>query len=404
MIIKAIAPTVLKKQALQASELPDNQKVIVEAGKEYKVRTYKTAENGHYSVELDYNAGTWYLWSGHWQLPWEDCEEMSEIFTPANLKAIMPQARAADLETYCDPINRVLADFDMANPVRSAAFIAQVAHESGSLRYKEEIASGSAYEGRKDLGNTRPGDGKRFKGRGLIQLTGRANYRACGLALNLDLENNPELVVQDPYTNAAVAGWYWQSRNINAAADREDFQRVTRLINGGLNGYGDRVQYWERAKSALYGPKATVFTVPTDTAPQSWQQVNWQNFNTPVSKYFTVREVTNGDRRRLPSEDEIKANIFQLARELDIVREAWGSPIIVTSWYRPAAINRSVGGARNSQHLYGKGVDVRPARGNIHDFQRWLDTVAWADKALGYGAIKGFVHLDLRPGKIRWNY
>jgi hypothetical protein len=101
MLIKAIAPTVLKKQAVQASDLADHQKVAVEAGKEYKVRTYTEAENGHYSVELDYDAGTWYLWSGHWDLPWEDSQEMSEISTLANLKAIMPQATATDIETYC---------------------------------------------------------------------------------------------------------------------------------------------------------------------------------------------------------------------------------------------------------------------------------------------------------------
>ena len=86
------------------------------------------------------------------------------------------------------------------------------------------------------------------------------------------------------------------------------------------------------------------------------------------------------------------------------MREAWGSPLLVNSWYRPPDINRAVGGASNSQHLYGKAADIRPAQGNIYDFQKWLDNVAWKDKAVGYGAKKGFVHVDLRPGRIRWNY
>lgn len=333
MIIKSVASTYLKKTVLQSSDLAENQRVPIPIGKEYKVRTFSAAEAGHYLVELDYNAGTWYLWSGHWQLPWEDHQEKPEIFTLASLKTIIPQASASDLETYCDPINQVLSDFEIATPSRAAAFIAQVAHESGSLRYKEEIASGRAYEGRRDLGNTQPGDGSRYKGRGLIQLTGRANYRACGLALNLPLEANPELVVKDPYTNAAVAGWYWQSRHINAAADAGDFQRVTRLINGGLNGYPDRVQFWERAKQVLSNPMSTSAN-PKTTIPQTWQAVSWRDFDAKVSQYFTVKEVTNSDPRRFPQADDIKRNIFTLAQALDQVREAWGSPLIVTSWHR----------------------------------------------------------------------
>lgn len=403
--IKATTQTFLKKTVGQASQLSDNQKVPVMEGKTYEIISYTEAEQGHYQVELNYGAGTWYLWSGHWQLPWEDNQEEIDFFSPENLKAIMPHASNSDIATYVNPLNKVLSDFDLGTKARACAFIAQIAHESGSLRYKEEIASGAAYEGRRDLGNTQPGDGKRFKGRGLIQLTGRANYRQCGQALNLPLEQNPELVVKDPYTNAAVAGWYWQSRNINAAADKGDFERVTRLINGGLNGYSDRLQYWERAKKVLSSGETSV--TPTNnnvSVPSNYQSINWNDFNAKVSKYFTVREVTNGDRRRIPTDNTIKQNIFTLARELDRVREAWGSGIIVTSWYRPPAVNRAIGGATRSQHILGKAADIRPVQGDLYRFQDWLDKVAWKDKALGYGAKKGFVHLDLRPGNIRWNY
>lgn len=402
MLIEATSETYLKKAAVQSSQLADNQKIKIPVGKEYQILTHSEADDGHYLVELDYGAGTWYIWSGHWRLPWEDHQEVDnhtskEFYTSENLKAIAPYATATDIATYVEPLNKVLNDFDLATPTRAAAFIAQIAHESGSLHYKEEIASGAAYEGRKDLGNTQPGDGKRYKGRGLIQLTGRANYRACGRALGLSLEENPELVIKEPYLNAAVAGWFWQSHNINAAADVGDFKKVTRLINGGLNGYEDRCQFWERAKHILC-PSSII------AVPQSWKEVNWSDFNAKVSKYFTVREVTNSDRRRLPQNDDIKKNIFALAQELDKVREAWGKPLIITSWYRPPAINKAIGGASNSQHIYGKAADIKPTQGNIYDFQKWLDCVAWKDKALGYGAKKGFVHCDLRSGRIRWNY
>jgi hypothetical protein len=154
-----------------------------------------------------------------------------------------------------------------------------------------------------------------------------------------------------------------------------DFKKVTRLINGGLNGYEDRYQFWERAKHILC-PSSII------AVPQSWREVNWSDFNAKVSKYFTLREVSNSDRRRLPQTDDIKKNIFALAQELDKVREAWGAPLIITSWYRPPAINKAIGGASNSQHIYGKAADIKPTQGNLYDFQKWLDYVAWKDKAL----------------------
>ena len=97
---------------------------------------------------------------------------------------------------YFGPLNDAMDEFTINTPQRQAMFLAQIAHESGELRYVEEIASGAAYEGRADLGNTEPGDGVRYKGRGLIQITGRANYAVCGLALDLDLIANPELLLE----------------------------------------------------------------------------------------------------------------------------------------------------------------------------------------------------------------
>jgi putative chitinase len=137
--------------------------------------------------------------------------------------------------------------------LRRAHFLAQVGCESGELRFMEEIASGQDYEGRRDLGNTQPGDGQRFKGRGLIQLTGRANYTEYGRALGREAEvlAYPELVATDKALCADLAGWYWAKRELNALADRDDLTAVTRRVNGGLNGLEERRRLLQRAKALL---------------------------------------------------------------------------------------------------------------------------------------------------------
>lgn len=132
--------------------------------------------------------------------------------------------------------------------LRLAHFMAQLAHESGSFRYMEEIASGAAYEGRKDLGNFFAGDGKRFKGRGPIQLTGRANYRAFGRRIGIDLERHPEIAAV-PSIGLHTALEYWKDRNLNSYADRDDVMTITRKINGGTNGLADRKHHLAKIKA-----------------------------------------------------------------------------------------------------------------------------------------------------------
>lgn len=172
------------------------------------------------------------------------------MVTDDELKQIMPNCAAAKRTDYLPFIQQAMQEFEITSYLREAAFLAQLAHESGELRYMEEIASGSAYEGRKDLGNTQPGDGKRYKGRGPIQLTGRANYQKYGDLLGLDLINNPT-VAATKEVGFRIAGQFWKLNGLNELADQQDFKQITKRINGGYNGLDDRTMYYNRAKQVL---------------------------------------------------------------------------------------------------------------------------------------------------------
>ncbi|HVG61347.1 MAG TPA: LysM peptidoglycan-binding domain-containing protein [Hyalangium sp.] len=166
------------------------------------------------------------------------------------LKRVMPNLSDAKARQVLPHLNKAMVEANINTPKRQAAFLAQLAHESGELRYFEEIASGAAYEGRRDLGNTQPGDGVRFKGRGPIQLTGRSNYRAAGKALGIDLERNPKRAA-DLDVGFRTAAWFWNSRGLNKYADAGNFREVTRRINGGYNGLASREAYYRRALNVL---------------------------------------------------------------------------------------------------------------------------------------------------------
>ncbi len=163
---------------------------------------------------------------------------------------------AADL--YADHLAATCEAFDINTPTRLAAFLAQVGHESGSLRHVREVwgptPAQERYEGRKDLGNLEPGDGFRYRGRGLIQCTGRDNYRRITQWLSAygapDFEHAPE-ALEDPQWAVWSAAAWWAKNGCNEIADSGDFQRLTKRINGGLNGRQDRLRRWERARSAL---------------------------------------------------------------------------------------------------------------------------------------------------------
>lgn len=135
----------------------------------------------------------------------------------------------------------------MESALRLAHFLAQLIHESGSFRYMEEIASGQAYEGRKDLGNVQPGDGKLFKGRGPIQITGRANYRRYGKKIGIDIERHPEIAAL-PSIGLHLALEYWKANGLNTLADADNVLGITKLINGGTNGLSDRKVHLAKVK------------------------------------------------------------------------------------------------------------------------------------------------------------
>ncbi len=174
-------------------------------------------------------------------------------FSEAVLAALMPDAKVVAVKEYFEPLHRGMDANGIDTPLRKAHFLAQLGHESCDLRYCEEIADGAAYEGRTDLGNTHPGDGPKFKGRGLIQITGRFNYSAYGRHKERDFLTpaNYELVAKDPALAVDVSCWFWTKHGLNALADADDVRAVTKVINGGYNGLADRQSRLLRAKCFL---------------------------------------------------------------------------------------------------------------------------------------------------------
>ena len=186
---------------------------------------------------------------------------MKSLVTVEELRKLMPHLSLGKAAFYQPYLNAAMLEQDITNKKRRCAFLSQLAHESADLRYMEELASGAAYEGRTDLGNTHPGDGKRYKGRGPIQLTGRANYRQFGRLLDLDLENEPQLASM-PENGFRIAALFWRLKGLNLLADqltmkgdkaeRATFMEITKRINGGHNGLNERLNYFRIAKQVLH--------------------------------------------------------------------------------------------------------------------------------------------------------
>lgn len=180
------------------------------------------------------------------------------MLTDIQLRRIMPNLPPAKLVQYLPHLNRAMQSYGVDTLLRTAAFIAQLAHESAEFRFMEEIwgpiPAQLRYEPPSDLaaklGNTQPGDGKRFKGRGPIQITGRYNYQKYGDLLGADLIGNPALAAAAEVA-FATAGLFWKANGLNELADAQEFVAITKRINGGTNGLPDRQMHYERAKGVL---------------------------------------------------------------------------------------------------------------------------------------------------------
>ena len=174
-----------------------------------------------------------------------------KINKPQLLRAV-PNLYKARVDDFVKTFNEWSDTFGINTPLRAVHYLAQVFHESAALRYTEEIASGKAYEGREDLGNTQKGDGVKFKGRGFIQITGRANYQAYANSEYCvgDLMKHPEWLSKSP-GNQKASMWFWKTKGLNELADKDDIRAITKKVNGGYNGLADRMFYYRRFKKEL---------------------------------------------------------------------------------------------------------------------------------------------------------
>jgi len=178
------------------------------------------------------------------------------MITAALLRQIMPNI-GDRADVFAPLLSDVAEIYNIDSAKRQAAFLAHLAHESGEFKYMVELGTGAAYDtGSKAaaLGNTPEddNDGEKYKGRGPMQLTGHDNYKRCSLGIYGDerLLVTPELL-EKPYDGCMSAGWFWDDKRLNSLADLGDFESITRKINGGLNGYAQRLKYYNAALAAL---------------------------------------------------------------------------------------------------------------------------------------------------------
>ena len=170
------------------------------------------------------------------------------LITPTLLRQMLPYSGDRSVALFSDPLAQALVQYGISTPRRIAAFIGNVAIETESLHLMKELANGAAYQGR--MGNVDPGDGEKFVGRGLLQITGRANYTACGKALSLDLQSHPEWL-EEPKWACLSGAWFWTTHGCNPLADDDKFGSVVRVINGGFTDLDQRIQCWLTARRAL---------------------------------------------------------------------------------------------------------------------------------------------------------
>ena len=204
------------------------------------------------------------------------------LFLCEDLYKVNSNIGRPDCDYYYEALNKILPQYGINTKLRICHFLAQILHESGHLKYKSENLNYSAkalrsvfgkyfktdeianqyarkpekianrvYANRMGNGDEASGDGWKFRGRGLIQLTGCNNYKACGQDLDLDLVNNPDLITSDAEVCVKTACWFWQKNKLNELADKDDINTITKRINGGLNGIDDRCKILNLAKNTI---------------------------------------------------------------------------------------------------------------------------------------------------------
>lgn len=183
---------------------------------------------------------------------------MSYILTDVHLARIMPTLKEHERAEYYQDLALAMDEFEINSTARAAAFLAQIAHESSEFRFFHEVWGPTAQQEKyephtslsKELGNIEKGDGFRFRGRGAIQITGRANYEKFGALIGEDLIADPDLAAQMPHA-FRIAGAFWKHHGLNELADAGEFKEITKKINGGYTGQVNREKYYERALRAL---------------------------------------------------------------------------------------------------------------------------------------------------------
>lgn len=343
----------------------------------------------------------------------------------AALRAVgATEAKAAEI---LDAVSLSCALYDITTPARIAAFLAQVGHESGGFRYTSEIwgptPAQQRYEGRKDLGNTQPGDGSRYRGHGFIQTTGRANHAAVRDRLRQrlsvevpDFEEHPEALAELPWACLSAAD-YWDMRKLNALADAGDFEAITRKVNGGLNGHADRVARWERVKAVL--GVSDPAPVITDAAPVGTHQPKEQ----PMAPFVAAvlpslidlvpklgRLFSSGSET---SERNVKAAEIVVAaakeaigarNEQELLETIKADPAaaaavrgaIEAQWFKLEEVGGGIAGAREANAAY-----LQPgAPGFWHNPAFWVSALLMLPL---YGLVVDvlFVHPDNYSGELR---
>jgi len=313
--------------------------------------------------------------------------------TPERLTALSPKILPERAQAYAPALDAVLAAGDINTPLRIAHFMAQLAYESAGFRalvenlnYKPEtllkvfpnriktleqaqslVAQGkeaianAVYGNRADLGNTQPGDGFKYIGRGFLMITGRSNYTRYAAMIGQPLVDKPELLEQPIYAAQAAAA-FWKATNINARADADDINGVTKLVNGGLNGLDGRKALLTEAKglwpSSIFAPEITQVVDPTPPPLPPSPPTPAGMF----SRYFTQEEMTQSDTAvRLHIDNTPPAEVVNALRDtaarMDQVRDLLKGPIQVLSGYRSPQLNTAIGGSTHSAHMTGRAVD-----------------------------------------------